>query len=244
MPATSPRALSSHRSHLLRGAPGALSRGKTGSLVATLAMALFAVLFTLVRSKRSAATDVAITLKLQRRRHPVLARSMAIASWPGFPPQSRLIPPALVTALWVVGLRLEAVFQLVAWGTSGVSFVFKSIMRRPRPQQGEIQVAIARIGGTSFPSGHVLAYMGNYGFLAYLAYTLIRPDRLRRAVVGAIIALVSLVGPSRIYLGHHWATDVLASYLLGTSYLIGLTAVYRRVKARVTGVPMTPRRSR
>ncbi|MBA2753980.1 MAG: phosphatase PAP2 family protein [Chloroflexia bacterium] len=242
MPATSPRALAADRTHLLRGVPGALSRGKTGSLVATLALALFAVIFGLVRSKRSAATDVAITMKFQRRRHPWLARSMEIASWPGFPPQSRLIPPALVAALWVVGLRLEAAFQLLAWGTSGISYVFKSIMRRPRPQQGEIQVAIARIGGTSFPSGHVLAYMGNYGFLAYLAYTLIQPDRLRRAVVGAIISLVSLVGPSRIYLGHHWATDVLASYLLGTSYLIGLTAVYRRVKSWVTGVPMSPRR--
>ncbi len=197
MPATSPRALAADRTHLLRGVPGALSRGKTGSLVATLALALFAVIFGLVRSKRSAATDVAITMKFQRRRHPGLARVMAIASWPGFPPQSRLIPPALVAALWVVGLRLEAAFQLLAWGTSGISYVFKSIMRRPRPQQGEIQVAIARIGGTSFPSGHVLGYVLFRGFLACLTRTLIDQRPLRLALLAPSRALVALLARYR-----------------------------------------------
>jgi undecaprenyl-diphosphatase len=42
--------------------------------------------------------------------------------------------------------------------------------------------------------------------------------------------LLALVGPSRIYLGHHWFTDVLASYLLGLCYLVGITAIYRRVR--------------
>ena len=81
----------------------------------------------------------------------------------------------------------------------------------------------------------MLNYMGVYGFLAYLLGTLPRPARLRRVAVGGLVALLALVGPSRIYLGHHWATDVTASYLLGGSYLIGLTAVYRRVKARLSG---------
>ena len=39
------------------------------------------------------------------------------------------------------------------------------------------------------------------------------------------------VGPSRIYQGHHWPTDVAASYLLGISYLIVLEAAYRRLRA-------------
>ncbi|MGZ8874624.1 MAG: phosphatase PAP2 family protein [Halobacteriota archaeon] len=40
-----------------------------------------------------------------------------------------------------------------------------------------------------------------------------------------LLAMVGLVGPSRIYEGHHWPTDVTASYLLGTAYVIGLTAL-------------------
>ena len=63
-----------------------------------------------------------------------------------------------------------------------------------------------------------------------LAYTWIQPAVIRRVVVGLLGSLIALVGPSRVYLGHHWFTDVSASYLLGFTWLIGLTSLYRRVK--------------
>lgn len=125
----------------------------------------------------------------------------------------------------------------MAWGTSGVSFVVKRVMRRARPGPAtpQIRVIVARIGGTSFPSGHVLNYMGVYGFLAFLAHTWLRPSAVRHFIVGAATLLIGLVGPSRIYLGHHWFTDVIASYLLGTAYLIGLSGLYRRLRMRIAG---------
>lgn len=218
----------------------ALSQGRTGLGLAVAAMLAFAVLFAIVRRNRSAAADIAITLRLQERqqKHPHFDRLMHAASWAGFPPQSRVLPPSYAGALWLLGFRLEAVFQLLAWGTSGISFLFKRIMRRARPGPGtpQIRVIVARIGGTSFPSGHVLNYMGVYGFLAFLAYTWLRPSAVRHIIVGAATFLIGLVGPSRIYLGHHWFTDVLASYLLGTAYLIGLSGLYRRMRMRITGV--------
>src|SRR5699024_10509096 len=150
----------------------------------------------------------------------------------GFPPQSRLIPPALAATLFAVGYRLEGMFQLLAWASGGISFTFKRIMQRQRPNTDfpDIRIAVARIGGTSFPSGHVLNYIGVYGFLTYLAHTWISPAAIRRTVVGLLGSLLALVGPSRVYLGHHWFTDVTASYLLGFTWLIGLTSLYRRVK--------------
>ncbi|HVL22679.1 MAG TPA: phosphatase PAP2 family protein [Thermomicrobiales bacterium] len=210
----------------------ARARGTQGFIIAAVAMAAFSVVFVLVRKNRSAATDAAITLRLQKRDHPYFDRLMRIVSWPGFPPQSRLLPPSIAAALWMLGLRVEAVFQLMAWGTGAISFTFKRIMQRPRPSKDHprIKVAVANIGGTSFPSGHVINYMGVYGFLAFLAHTWIRPTIIRRAVVGFLVSLLSLVGMSRVYLGHHWFTDVVASYLLGTTWLVGLTSIYRRVK--------------
>ena len=209
----------------------AVARGRSGLWLVVAALGAFAVLFGIVRANRSVATDLAITLRFQRRRHPVLAKTMSMVSWPGFPPQSRIIPWVFPTVLYALGLRVEALFQLMAWGTGGISYSFKRIMRRPRPDHPEIRVAIARIGGSSFPSGHVINYMGVYGFLAFLVHSHVRSARVRRAVVGLLVGLIGLVGPSRVYLGHHWATDVVASYLLGTSYVLGLAAVYRRVKA-------------
>jgi undecaprenyl-diphosphatase len=111
-------------------------------------------------------------------------------------------------------------------------------MRRPRPVAGvDLRVVTAPLGGSSFPSGHTITYVGLYGFLAFLAHTLIRPVSARRVVVGGLLGLVGLVGPSRIHQGHHWSTDVVASYLLGLAYLIGLTSLYRRIKADRSGVP-------
>jgi membrane-associated phospholipid phosphatase len=207
-------------------------RSKRGFIVSVTSMVLFSLIFWLVRKNRSAAADAAVTLRLQKQDHPYLDRLMRIVSWPGFPPQSRILPPGVAAALWLRGMRLEAVFQLAAWGTGGVSSTFKRIMRRKRPgaEDTGIKVAVANVGGSSFPSGHVIIYMGVYGFLAYLAKTWIRAKSIRRVVVALLTSLLALVGPSRIYLGHHWFTDVAASYLLGTTWLVGLTALYRRVK--------------
>lgn len=217
----------------------AIERGKGGILVASIAMTAFAALFWLVRSNRSAATDAAVTLRLQKRDHPLFDRVMHIVSFPGFPPQSRIIPPLISAILWFRGMRLEAFFQIAAWGTGGVSGTVKRIMKRGRPvtlNHSEIRVVKANIGGSSFPSGHVIIYMGVYGFLAFLAHTWIRSDAIRRAVVGFLATLLALVGPSRVYLGHHWFTDVLASYFLGATYLVGLTSLYRRAKRWTLGL--------
>jgi len=185
-----------------------------------------------VRQNRSAAADLAITLRLQRRRAPWFSRLMAIVSWPGFSPQSLVLPLSFSLGFWCCGRPVEAIFQCGAWGTAFLSTVSKARMRHPRPISPVVRVVQARLGGSSFPSGHVLSYVGIYGFLAYSLGLIVRPAWLRRLLVAALCGLLALVGPSRIYQGHHWPTDVLASYLLGLSYLIGLTALYRRALAR------------
>lgn len=212
-------------------APVAARRAGTGLHASLLGVAGFAILYALVRQRRSEAVDLAITMKLQSVRHPAVERVMTAVSWPGFPPQSRVLPPAIMAALWLVRLRTEAMLQALAWGTAALSTLIKRFMGRPRPVAGtDLRVVAAELGGSSFPSGHVLTYVGTYGWLAALAGALIRPTWPRRVVVAGLGTLVALVGPSRIYQGHHWPTDVAASYLLGFSYLSALIALYRRLK--------------
>jgi membrane-associated phospholipid phosphatase len=213
--------------------PVALARSRAATAAGIVGLFGFLAIFAAVRARRSEAVDLAVMLKLQRRRNPLLDRVMSAASWLGFPPQSRIVPPALIGSMWLLRFREEAVFESLAWGTGLLSTVLKNIMRRPRPAAGQdLRVVAAPLGGSSFPSGHVITYVGTYGFLAFLAHALVRPVAPRRIIVGSLVALLALVGPSRIYQGHHWPTDVTASYFLGTSYLVALTALYRRVKAR------------
>lgn len=185
-----------------------------------------------VRGGKTAKLDARVTRALQRQQRPWFSRLMHLVSWAGFPPQSRTLPWAIPALIGAFGSRLDAAFQLAGWGTSAVSGALKMVMKRPRPLEGEFLVTKARIGGTSFPSGHVINYTGVYGMLAYLAGQRIKHRALRRMVIGALVAKIALVGPSRIYLGHHWFTDVVTSYLLGSTYLLVLTSLYRRVRYR------------
>jgi membrane-associated phospholipid phosphatase len=208
----------------------ALARGRGATLVVMAALAAFGAVFAIVKANRSHSLDLRITRSIQRVNAPWFDRLMHLVSWPGFPPQSRIIPP-LLSLIWLaLGFPMEAFFQLMGWGAGAVSTTVKRVMRRARPLPEDVRVIPARLGGSSFPSGHVLIYGGVYGFLGYLIDTLVRSDRLRRGLIALLVALIALVGPSRIYLGHHWFTDVIASYLLGTSYLLALMAIYRRVK--------------
>ncbi len=222
----------------------ALLRGRTGLTAAVVALAGFGGLFALAKTRRSDEIDAALTLRWQARQHRSLALLMEAVSWPGFPPQSRIIPPLIASGLWLLRLRVEAVFQLLAWGTGGLSSLLKGVTRRPRPLPEEVRVVIAPLGGSSFPSGHVLTYVGTYGFAAYLAHSFLRPAQVRRPLVAGLLLVLAMVGPSRIYQGHHWPTDVAASYLLGLTYLIGVTALYRRTRKIWPGPPRRPVRRR
>ncbi len=205
-----------------------------------LAMASFTALLAAVRANRSAAFDLAMTIRLQGMQHPTLAELMRLASWPGFPPQSRLIPPMIIAAWSVSGRRRFAVFQTLAWGGALLSTVIKAFIRRPRPLPPEVRVIVAPLGGTSFPSGHVLTYMAFYGFLGFLLAEELDDGPLRNASVVTLTGVLALVGPSRIQQGHHWTTDVVASYLLGSAYLLALVELFRATQprsllARITG---------
>ena len=172
-----------------------LLRGRNGMYVAGAALVGFGLLFAAVKARRSDAIDAAITLQLQAGRHPRFANLMEIVSWPGFPPQSRVIPPLAMSTMFVMGLRTEALFQLLAWGTGGISTVVKSFVRRPRPLPEQVRVVIAPLGGSSFPSGHVLTYVGTYGFMCFLVYSVIKPPHIRWPLTIGLLGMVGLVGP-------------------------------------------------
>ncbi len=193
----------------------------------------FTALAALVRRRDVRSIDQAISERVQSIHQPWVERTMAFASWFGFPPQSRILPAVYAAVLWIGRHRLEAVFQLAAWGSALLSTLVKSFMRRPRPVAGkDLRVIAAPLHGSSFPSGHVLTYVGVYGWMAIMADHLIKPPVVRRLVVAALTSLIAAIGPSRVHLGHHWPTDVAASYLLGASYLAVLLAAYRLLRSR------------
>lgn len=190
----------------------------------------YLALLLIVRSNRQLRIDIATTIRFQVRQHPLLARAMTMISWFGFRPQSLILPATAVTVFSVRRSPLDGLFLGAAWASSLISYTTKLFVQRPRPSNPLIRVAKANIRDTSFPSGHTLHYTTFWGFVLYLSLTHIKNRAVRWISAAIITPLILLVGPSRVYLGHHWLTDVLASYLLGSAYLISLIALYRRVR--------------
>jgi undecaprenyl-diphosphatase len=115
-----------------------------------------------------------------------------------------------------------------------INRVVKWLVGRPRPT-----LALVHVSGDwareSFPSGHVTFYVCFFGFLFFVAYALLRRGTLARRITLALAALpVLLIGCSRVYLGAHWASDVLGAYLLSGIWLAFTLHLYRRWKARST----------
>ena len=94
--------------------------------------------------------------------------------------------------------------------------LFKFILQRPRPTKNRI----INENGYSFPSGHSMISMAFYGFLIYLIYKYVKNKKLKYISITLISILIIFIGISRIYLGVHYTSDILAGFLFSISYLI------------------------
>lgn len=97
----------------------------------------------------------------------------------------------------------------------------KFIVQRPRPEGFRL---IAE-SGYSFPSGHSMVAMAFYGLLAWMVWHYERDPFVRRACVTGFGLVVVLVGVSRVYLGVHYASDVIAGFCIALAWLVFYTAV-------------------
>jgi undecaprenyl-diphosphatase len=132
-----------------------------------------------------------------------------------------------VTAAYLVwrGRGRDAALVAVAFaGAQLLTWILKGTFERPRPTFDD---PIATAGWFSFPSGHALSSIAVYGTLAYLLAGALRSRRARAARLAGVALLVAAIGFSRLYLGVHYLTDVLAGYSAGLAWLLFAIALLR-----------------
>ena len=174
--------------------------------------------------------DMAITKILQKRKNPLVRKFMLGISEIGFPKLSIPLSISFAAIFWALRFRLEAFFILLTSSSHLLNALVKRLIKRPRPTNELVTVARV-INEPSFPSGHVMHYINFFGLLSYLLATNWRSGRLRNTLIAICSALIICVGPSRVYLGAHWPSDVMAGYLYGGLWFGGIMALYLRVKS-------------
>lgn len=137
---------------------------------------------------------------------------------------------AVVGFLILQGNRHTAVLVVLAIGGGMlVSMLAKAGFDRPRP---DLVSQGARVYTTSFPSAHSMMSAVVYLTLGALLARIQPRMRLRIYLIGLAAALTMIVGFSRVYLGVHWPTDVLAGWTLGAAWAFGCWAIALWLQAR------------
>ena len=130
-----------------------------------------------------------------------------------------------VTLLIIIKNKKTGLFIWINLITSTLlNQILKNIVQRPRPTEYKM----IDESGYSFPSGHSMVSAAFYGFLIYLIYKNVKNKYLKWSAISLLSTLIVLIGISRIYLGVHYTSDVLAGFLISISYLIIFTTICKK----------------
>lgn len=151
----------------------------------------------------------------------------------------------IVGVVWWRWGRYPAVVLFVAGSTTGLTKL-ADLAARPRPTS-DLEWGDVVFGRGGYPSGHVVYVVVVFGTLAFLARRHASSDRARTVIPIGCVALIVLVGPSRLVELEHWPADLVAGYLLGLPVVMTtiwlaprlptvLATRYPRVYALCTGV--------
>lgn len=138
-----------------------------------------------------------------------------------------MIPIIIIFYLFNKDKSFNRYFTINLISVFASNFIVKSIIRRDRP----IDINLIIENGFSFPSGHSMVSFAFYGFLIYYLYHTDLKKPLKYSLMIFLSFIILLIGLSRIYLGVHYASDVIGGFLLAFIYLvIYIKFIYKREK--------------
>jgi membrane-associated phospholipid phosphatase len=169
--------------------------------------------------------DDQVATTLHEHAFPSATTALTAVTTLGSTPVLALIAAAAAVYLFRRGRRRDAaLLTVVLVGTQLLTWILKAAFERPRPT---FEDPVATADWFSFPSGHALSSIAFYGALVYLLSGRLRDPLVRAACLFGAALLVAAIGFSRLYLGVHYLTDVLAGYSAGLALLLLAIAVLR-----------------
>ena len=129
-----------------------------------------------------------------------------------------LLTCSVVAFFWLSSMQRAAVYVAIAsLGSLVISSGLKQVFGRPRPN---LVPHGAHVYSSSFPSGHSTMAAAAYLTLGLVASQFVPRRRLKVLFIGVAMFVTAAVGVSRVYLGVHWPSDVLAGWAIGLSWAL------------------------
>lgn len=188
-----------------------------GFFVGLACAALFSAMASAVQTGLTQTFDVAVLQWLEAIRTPLLDEIMLELTALGG--GSVLVMIVLIASLflWITDHKWSVYLLIVSVvGGQILNQLLKLEFHRARPTEVVLGQHVASL---SFPSGHAMTSIIAYGAIAYLVGRLGPTPTLRRMVWGVAVVLVCAIGLSRMYLGVHYPSDVIAGFLCGAAWL-------------------------
>ncbi len=175
--------------------------------------------------------DLGISQTIQSLTNPGLTIFLKAVSWIFGDWQALiLIIPAWLLIWWKAGFT-EGLLVPSASLVSLVSEGLKIIIARPRPSPDMVNVMVT-YPGNSFPSGHIFFAVMFLGILTFILFKHINSTVWRATLVTTAILVILIIAFSRIYLGVHWASDILGGMVYGLLFLFLLAGLTVTIKSR------------
>lgn len=187
-----------------------------GLAIAALSLWAFIEIADEVLEQETETIDVAVLQALQSLHNPLLDRLVIGITYLGDPFWvTCLCLVAVAVLFWQKQRATAATLTIVVTGGVGLNFLLKDLFSRERPV---LEDRLLDVDFYSFPSGHAMISLIVYGFVSYLLITNYR--HWQNFVLSTAFALIFSIGLSRLYLGVHWFTDILAGYAAGLVWLL------------------------
>ena len=175
--------------------------------------------------------DQSVTTWAADERYPALTAIMQVFTALGSTAGLTILTAICAVLLFMRGHRVRAlVLTATMVGSSLLTVALKEIFRRARPSTDTLLGNPAST--TSFPSGHSFNTAVFAGLLAGMALMSTASILYRLLAILAAVGAILMVGASRVYLGYHWMTDVLAGWSLGLAWLCLVTLALLWLRGR------------
>lgn len=136
-----------------------------------------------------------------------------------------LIIIAILCAIFIKNKKIAFAIPINLILSTMLNLVLKNIVERPRP----IGYRLIDETGYSFPSGHSMISAAFYGLIIYFIWKNVKNTKLKYISCILLSLLILFIGISRIYLGVHYASDVIGGFTISIAYLIIFTTTFKAI---------------